>query len=110
MHVGDLDAATKRINSLSWSATVTIKIHTASEGALSGATVYGRWRSGSSSLSVSCVTNSVGECSSAVQIRRNTSATFSVTNVTYTGFTYNAGANHDPDGDSNGTSIVMYRP
>jgi hypothetical protein len=33
-----------------------------------------------------------------------------VTGVTKTGSTYVPGSNHDPDGDSSGTSIVVLRP
>jgi hypothetical protein len=36
--------------------------------------------------------------------------TFTVTSVTRTGSTYTAAANHDPDGDSDGTAIVVFRP
>jgi hypothetical protein len=38
------------------------------------------------------------------------SVTFRVTSVTYPGAMYASGANHDPDGDSDGTSIVVARP
>jgi hypothetical protein len=30
--------------------------------------------------------------------------------MTHPPLTYNAAANHDPDGDSNGTSIVVNKP
>jgi hypothetical protein len=33
-------------------------------------------------------------------------ATFTITGVSKPGMTYNAGANSDPDGDSNGTTIT----
>jgi hypothetical protein len=33
--------------------------------------------------------------------------TLTVTGVTYSGASYNVGHNHDPDGDSNGTSITI---
>jgi hypothetical protein len=36
--------------------------------------------------------------------------TFTVTDVSKAGMTYNPGANHDPDGDSNGTVIVVSKP
>jgi hypothetical protein len=36
--------------------------------------------------------------------------TFIVTGVTSAGSTYNPAANHDPDGDSTGTSIVIAQP
>ena len=35
--------------------------------------------------------------------------TFTVTGVTHATLTYNAASNHDADGDSNGTSIVVRR-
>jgi len=35
---------------------------------------------------------------------------FSVTNVSAVGYTYDAAGNHDPDGDSNGTTIVVVQP
>ena len=38
------------------------------------------------------------------------SVTFTVNNVTYANSSYDAGANHDPDGDSNGTTIVVLQP
>jgi hypothetical protein len=35
---------------------------------------------------------------------------FTVNNVTHATLTYNAADNHDPDGDSNGTVIVVNKP
>jgi hypothetical protein len=35
------------------------------------------------------------------------SATFAVGNVTLAGSTYRCDANHDPGGDSNGSSIII---
>jgi hypothetical protein len=36
--------------------------------------------------------------------------TLTITSVTHAALTYDAGANHDPDGDSNGTSITVPKP
>jgi hypothetical protein len=33
--------------------------------------------------------------------------TFTVTGISHASMTYKAAANHDPDGDSNGSSIVV---
>jgi hypothetical protein len=33
-----------------------------------------------------------------------------VINVALSGYTYDGSANHDPDGDSNGTTIVVLKP
>jgi hypothetical protein len=38
------------------------------------------------------------------------SVTFGVTSATKSGWTYAPTANHDPDGDSTGTVIVVPRP
>jgi hypothetical protein len=35
---------------------------------------------------------------------------FTVTNIAATGYTYDASGNHDPDGDSNGTTITVRQP
>ena len=53
-----------------------------------------------------------GQCSLAKNnIKGNeTSAAFTVSSLTQAGSTYNAGANHDPDGDSNGTTITVLAP
>jgi hypothetical protein len=36
--------------------------------------------------------------------------TFTITNMTRSGFSYAPGSNHDPDGDSTGTTIVVIKP
>jgi hypothetical protein len=36
--------------------------------------------------------------------------TFTVTNVQLSGYPYDASANTDPDGDSNGTVVTVVRP
>jgi hypothetical protein len=38
------------------------------------------------------------------------SVTFTVTGVTLPGAAYTNAANHDPDGDSTGSTIVVFRP
>jgi hypothetical protein len=38
------------------------------------------------------------------------SITFTVTNLTLMGLTYQSAANHDPDGDSIGTAISILKP
>ena len=69
------------------------------------------WSNGTNG-SGSCVTNGSGVCSiTRNNVHRNsTSVTFTVTGVTGAGLTYNGGANHDPDGDSTGTVIVILEP
>lgn len=105
IHVGDLDG-TRSVTKKSWSAKVTILVHDANERPVSGAVVSGRWTPGAVS---SCTTGTAGTCLvSATKIPTGTTdVTFSVSNVTKSGSTYVAGTNHDPDGDSTGTSIKI---
>ena len=50
-----------------------------------------------------------GQCQVSKQVQRNSpSATFSVSSLS--GATYDPGLNHDPDGDSNGTTLTVSRP
>jgi hypothetical protein len=111
MHVGDLDGSSASARSNRWSATVTITVHDKNENPVVNATVDGSW-SGGASGGVSCVTDASGQCDvTKNNIKGNASnVTFTVNNVMLTGSTYNSGANHDPDGDSDGTSITVLQP
>lgn len=108
IHVGDIDGSPIK-GSGTWSATATIRVDTAGHAPQLGAVVTGVWSAG---LTGSCTTTAVGTCavSSGSIARKIQSTTFSVTAVTYASTTYDPTANHDPDGDSNGTSIVIGRP
>jgi len=110
IHVGDLDgaAATVRKN---WNATVTITVHDTNHIPVAGITVTGNWSGGTTGTS-SCVTNASGQCNvtSSSMNSKKASVTFTVSSLTGSGYTYNSGANHDPDGDSDGTSITVLKP
>ncbi len=107
IHVGDLDGSAQYFGS-KWRAVVTVAVHDAAHGAVSGARVAAAW-SGGTSGSGSCTTGTDGRCSitSAKISRQSPSLTLTVTNVTKSGRTYDASANHDPDGDSTGTAITV---
>lgn len=110
MHVGDLDASS--INEgRNWTAHVTITVVDSTGSPVANATVSGSWSNGASG-SASCSTNSSGQCTvtkSGIR-KKNSSVTFTVTNVSHGTLNYNAAANSDPDGDSNGTSINVAKP
>jgi PKD repeat protein len=110
MHVGDLDRTSVN-NGSSWTAQVTIRVHDGSHAAVAGAAVSGSWSNGATGTA-SCTTGSTGACtvSSGSIPKRNSSALFSVTGVGHASLTYAPAANHDPDGDSNGTSITVLKP
>jgi len=111
MHVGDLDGSSTSINKARWRASVSILVHDAGENPLAGVTVSGSWSGGTSGTS-SCVTDASGSCTvdSATISVKSSDETFSVDSLTASGYTYDSTANHDPDGDSNGTSITVARP
>ena len=109
VHVGDLDA-----NSISsggrWTAFFIVTVHDASETPLQGVTVNGGWSNGTNG-SGTCTTDASGTCSiSRSNLKSNVSnVTFTVTGLTAND-PYDSSANHDPDGDSNGTVIGIAKP
>jgi len=108
MHVGDLDGSTTSSGN-SWRATVTVTIHDANHEPVSGATVAFSW-SGGYSASATCTTVS-GACSASTPLirKRYGSVTFAVSDVGGS-LSYSEPDNHDPDGDSTGTSITVTKP
>jgi choice-of-anchor B domain-containing protein len=112
VHIGDLDGGSlPGGQGGKWNATVTVTVHDAGEVAVASATVSGSWSNGANG-SDSCVTDGSGRCSiTKNNVNRNrTSVTFTVDDVASGTDTYDAGANHDPDGDSNGSAIVVAAP
>ncbi len=109
LHVGDLDGIAA--GSRAWRARVTVLVLDAGQSPVSNATVSGSWSNGYSG-SDQCVTAADGTCSLTTgRINRKVgSVTFTVTNLSRSGYTYNPAANQDPDGDSNGTVIVVSKP
>lgn len=107
MHVGDLDGVSVKLSRSAWRAQVTATVHDSSHGSLSGAVVTGTFfQSGVSVGSADCTTIS-GSCVVNSPSLKGGSATFTVSAVTLTGQAYTPGDNHDPDGDSNGTTITV---
>jgi len=106
-HVGDLDGRST-VQGGSWTASVTVAVHASNHAAVTNATVTGSWTGGATS---SCTSNASGQClvTRAAIPGGTHSVTFTVTGISHVSMTYKAAANHDPDGDSNGTSIVVRR-
>ena len=108
LHVGDLDGSGTTVSTTKWRAKATITVHDALHNAIAGVTVSGAW---TGNLAGSCVTNQSGKCSVSHQFaHRKTSVQFAASNLQAGIDTYNASANHDPDTDSNGTTISIARP
>lgn len=112
LHVGDLDGTGVAVNANRWNAQVTITVHDANEAPIAGVTVSGNWSNGATGSS-SCTTDSAGTCTvtkTGLATKRVPQVTFTVSTLSKSGYTYNAAANHDPDGDSNGTAITVAKP
>jgi hypothetical protein len=110
MHVADLDGTSTQQNRR-WTAAVTIAVHDSNHRPLSNVTVTGKWSNGATG-SGTCTTNSNGLCTISKSGIRNgkNRVTFTVKNLAQASLTYASPNNHDPDGSSNGTKIVVRKP
>ena len=105
--MGDLDRRAKNVGA-NWRPQVKTLVHDNLENPLAGVLV---------TFNVSgvgtrtCTTAPSGICEVPVTVSDSVpSLTYTVTSLSKTGYTYDPGANHDPDGDSNGTVIVVNQP
>lgn len=109
IHVADLDP-TPTLQKRAWTARARILVHTGTHSTSSGVVVTGTFSTGQT---LSCTTNSRGLCSLSVSGLSKTavlSVVFTVTNLSRSGYTYYPSANHDPESDSDGTTLVINRP
>jgi hypothetical protein len=107
VHVGDLDGTGERLSSSKWRARVVVVVHDDLDSPNAGVQVTVRF---GPNASLTCTTNDLGRCS--VSKRYQTSkAKVTATVLGLAGqLPYDGAANHDADGDSDGTSIVVLRP
>jgi hypothetical protein len=114
MHIGDLDAIVSD-DGTSWSAIVEVTVHDANHNPINGATVVGTWTPKAFFTVNTCTTGDFGGNGTCIMLyptisNRRKSVSFTVNSVTLAGSPYVSTANHDPDGESNGTSIKVNRP
>ncbi|UCD80046.1 MAG: S8 family serine peptidase [Desulfobacterales bacterium] len=108
VHIGDLDGSSRNLFWSIWAATVTITVHDTDHNPVPAATVYGVFSDGSSVFQ--CTTGTNGHCSVQGYQWFLNALTFTTTDVYHVDLDYEPADNHDPDGDSNGTSITVFRP
>ena len=107
IHVGDLEYDTS--GKKNWNGKVWITVHHENDSTVTGAVVSGNWYnlSGGQIGSSSCTTDGTGVCQVSHSTRLD-SMKFSVASISYPGYSYDSGSNHDADGDSeNGTTITL---
>lgn len=105
-HVGDLDGIATSLPRGFWNARVTVAVHDESESTVAGIEVTLQLTTGET---LTCTTGQDGRCQvTSADVKKNVgSITFTV--VTLSG-TYLSDQDHDPDGDSTGSSIVVAKP
>ena len=86
-------------------------MHDADHNPVSGAEVAGTWSNGATGKS-QCTTDGTGGCEVRNEgiPKKVSSVVFTADNVSDDARTYQAADNHDPDGDSNGTTITVPPP
>lgn len=111
MHIGDVDGIGINVGGGKWQATVLIYVHDDAGSPVAGATVSGDW-SGAFTGAGECTTDATGRCEILADPvgRKNKSLTFTVTGVTHGQLNYLPADNQDPDGDSDGTTIIVPKP
>jgi hypothetical protein len=92
-----------------WQVSVTVTIHDEDENPVINATVTGEWHEAKSGI-VSGTTGNDGTVTfSTGNMTNGSRLTFTVLNVTHESLDYDPFANHDPDNDSDGTTITIYK-
>ena len=109
IHVGDLDYTSEKLSKGNWKAVVTITVHDVGGGLVAGAEVTGDFSQKGAVVAsgVMCTTAADGTCtadSGQFPSKSGKDTSYTVTAVSYI-VSYDAGANHDPDGESDGTTI-----
>jgi hypothetical protein len=94
-----------------WQAMGTVYIHDASHNPVLETLVHGLWGD-PDGTEASCTTDVNGRCTMTSDLIRNNfgSVTFDITSIVDSTFPYSPAANHDPDGDSDGTNLLVLKP
>ena len=111
LHVGDIDGSKEKYQG-QWKASANFTIHDSNHTPVSGAIVNYTWSSPELSGLGACTTGGAGQCPSEwtpYLKNRTKSVTFMVSNVAPSAW-YWAPDNHDPGGDSDGTTITIVKP
>jgi len=109
IHVVDLDGLSQSNRNL-WTASVVVRVTDSSGLPTQGVDVSGTWNL-SEETQASCTTDSGGLCSvqSGSLSKKVKTAEFTVVDLSHPSYSYEPAENVDPDGDSDGTRIVVRR-
>jgi hypothetical protein len=109
IHVADLDGSSQSAKNL-WTASVVVKVTDSTGLPVQGAHLFGTWNL-SEEAQTSCTTDSRGLCTvqSGSLAKKVKTAEFTVIDLYDASYPYEPSENVDPDGDSDGTRIVVTR-
>jgi len=117
VHVHDLDDLSQKLAKGAWKGVVNVVVRDSTEDSVTGFTVTGTFSQNGWSASYTCIdggssdadglVNGVCRFDSGQFPSNNGNASFTVMSVTVDGYTYDNSSNHDPDGDSDGTTIQL---
>jgi hypothetical protein len=108
LHCGDLDRSAAN-SGKNWKATVVVTVHDGAEDPVPGATASVQWSTGATDTRVTDATGKATFTLNSIS-KQTPSVSLTMTSVTHASLTYSDLANHDQDGDSNGTSITVNKP
>ena len=110
IHVGDIDLKSKQVKGRSgkWSAEIMVKVHNSQHQELSNVKVSVEW-SGASIGTETGITNNDGEVFFETGNIEGTSITLTVVNLEKEYNVYEPKSNHDPEEDSDGTHLTIYK-
>ncbi len=108
-HVGDIDGFVSSAGGNRWTSSLTVMIHDPNEMPVESVTVDVLADYGVGPVALSCLTAANGSCTtSALSVHKKYGS------VTYTiqslDVSYASQDNHDPEGDSDGTMILVVKP
>lgn len=112
--ISDLDGIGASTSTYYWQASVTATVVDNNGQPVNDATVFGSWK-GTSTNYGSCITDISGSCTMvasniAVDFFSPKSVQYVVKSIIHATLSYDASANNDPDGDSDGTTITISQP
>ncbi len=103
-HISDIDGSISN-SGKNWNAVAVVRVHDGDEQPVIGATVFFTW-SGGASGNGNCQSPCLNVVSPPIP-KKEGSTILTVTGVDFADWTYQSGANHDPDSDSGGTAIQI---
>ncbi len=108
VHVADMEGTSKAVNKKKWAATVTILVQDGNGSPVSNATIQGSWSHG---LLSTAGTDASGWTTiySGNLDKSVGSVTFTINDIVHATLDYDSTLNTDADGDSDGTSIVVFQ-